>query len=157
MTKKVADLNFYAFVELYRILKEKFEGFHFDTSALGEEISYFGISKVPPPDIEELEVVLQIHEPLSIVVWGGDSALESADLDKNKIRIDFFIHSVDSFTFHVDKAHFDNPDFILKLRSIIGIIAPLRRNRGVTSEDTQKWLEEEIKKEGIEKYLGSPV
>lgn len=152
--KKVSDLQFYGFVELYRILKQKFSDFHL--SDLYWDAGWFSISKVPYDDTEEGEIILEIVNPIP-----DEATIEQIekliDTENRKIEIRFFVHSADSICFEVEQNDFDNSEFIDELKKIIGKIVPARKNSETWSKDVVVLAKEIIKNSRVSNYLNEEI
>lgn len=150
---ETTDLKFYGFVELYRILKQKFSDYYFDIEYWND--GWFSISKVPYGKTEEGEIILEIANPVH------QPSLEEVekliDVDSTMIEIRFFVHSADSICFKVNQSDFESEGFIYELKKIIGEIVPARRQSGTWSKDVIVLAKEMIAKSKLSKFLKEEV
>ena len=149
--KKVADLNFYSFIEFLKILEEKFPDCNFDYD--NWEPFYLSITAVLRKDTEEGEISLEIKNPTDLVLEETVYPKPSdAKIDEENISFQICVHSWNSVALTVKKEAFDNDDFIQKLRSLIGKLAPVRRNSETWYEEIEKWVYEIIESSGVKNY-----
>lgn len=118
--EKIADLQLYGFIELYRMLKDKFPGFLFNTTPMRD--GYFEISA--SEQREQGEIVLEITDPQYRVIDHED--LDSIDTFKGKVIIGFWVTEVDSYEYWIELQELDDNAVIEELKKLIGKIAPVR-------------------------------
>ncbi len=144
--RKIADLNFYAFTELYRILKSKFP-LHHVVYQQNHSLATLSISSVSLEDIE-VETVIEIDDPSP-----SGSDIEEMNISDTTMAIRLYVDGL-SYLLQIEQATFDNDDFCQKLESLIGKIAPVRQkvDREELVKQMDEWVKQLIKDSGIEQY-----
>ncbi|MEI7765114.1 MAG: hypothetical protein WCI93_00845 [bacterium] len=143
--EKISGINFFPFVVLWRILKEKFSD-HLIELNDNNGVRYILIrsmseSKYP----KNGELVLEIHDPFA---WDNmpEGGYDNVDLNEKTIKVVLSVWNPYCFVeFFIEQSLLDEDVFILRLKLIVGKIAPILANK-----DCLEWLRDQFLTLGIE-------
>lgn len=118
---KKCDLNFYGFICLYRLFKDKFSDYNFETSwDYGGSFEMFSGNKC----YKYGEIYLEISNPTPSEPREED--FHEFDVRKETIKIDFLINDVTTLSYEINKSVFFSKKFVNQMKKIIGVYPSIR-------------------------------